>query len=128
MSKLHPDWPETDLSGASWEKPDPFGDIECALHVARGGRPLVLADLASVTDYSIRSDDGEWQPGGSIATELSMYILGTLKTGEWFALEAWNDYTGWGCQDGADLYIGPTREDVIANGVTNDGRSALGIT
>lgn len=68
-----------------------------------------------------------WKMGEAVGTELSMVVLGELHDGRWFGLEAWNDFTGWGCQDGADLYIGESRIDVVLNGLTQEGRSALGI-
>ncbi len=126
---LHPDFPATPEKGTStWDMPSPLNDIEAAL-AAAGGRADIW-DIAEVTDWSISHHGIDWTKGGSGGSELSMFLIARLKPGrvaEWVALEAWNDFTGWGCQDGADAYYGPTREDVIANGLTNDGRSALGM-
>lgn len=123
---LHPDFPPTEKTGRYPEYPDPLYDINTALETS--GKGIGIEDLASVDLYDITSDHGKWAPGGSVATELSMTLLGTLKDGRWFGLEAGNDYTGWGCQDFADLYIGGTREDVILNGLTTEGRNTLGLS
>lgn len=127
---LHPDFPEATTSEHRWDQPTPLDDIASAFEVA-GVEGVTFEDIASVTHYSIDYHGVKWEPapgdsGGG--TELGMVLLGTLNDGRWFGLEAWNDYTGWGCQDNADLYVGPTREDVIANGITADGRAALGVS
>lgn len=123
---LHPDWPVASDGKHYWDQPDPIADLISALDCA--GATVALDDIAAVTEYDVTSDDGKWAPGGTVATELSMTLLGMLRDGRWFALEAGNDYTGWGCQDFADLYIGATREDVIANGLTTEGRNTLGVS
>lgn len=125
--RLHPDFPETPEKGTrSWDIDTPLDDIEQALQ-ASGGKADVW-DLAEVTDYSVSYHGTEWTPQNNAAgSELSLYVIARLKDGRWLGLEGWNDYTGWGCQDGADAYFGTSREDVIANGITNDGRSALGL-
>lgn len=126
--RLHPAWP--DVEGAPeyvWDYPDPVRDLAHALNVA-SGPTIPLIWVAAVEEFFIDSNDGRWtKEGDGVGTELSMVLIGTLTDGRWFALEAWNDYTGWGCQDGADIYAGPTREDVIANGLTNSGCLALGL-
>lgn len=77
-------------------------------------------------DYGSEGVQG-WEMGQEVGTEMTMVVLGELQDGRWFGLEAWNDYTGWDCQDGADIYIGESRIDVVLNGLTQEGRSALGI-
>ena len=124
---LHPDFPER-VEGDRWNQPDPIADIIYALDAAASSG-LTLGDLAEVTEYDISSHGLKWSPGSdAIGSELQMTLLGRLQDGRWFSLDAWNDYTGWGCQDRCDIYIGDTREDVIANGLTAEGRNALGVT
>lgn len=123
---LHPDWPAVREGERTWDQPDPIADFLTALGTA--GNDVTIGDVASVVAYDVTSEDGKWQPGGTVATELSMTILGTLRDGRWFALEAGNDYTGWGCQDFADIYVGGSREDVVTNGLTTEGRNALGLS
>ena len=77
-------------------------------------------------DYGSEGVHG-WRMNDPVGTEMSMTVLGELIDGRWFALECGNDYTGWGCQDFADLYIGKDRIDAVLNGLTTEGRSALGI-
>lgn len=130
--RLNHDFPEVDPALARYDLPDPYSDIAIALEsgsysgLIKSNERLTLTDLAEVVEYSITSNSGEWTgEGGAIGTELSMVLVGRLADGRWFGLEAWNDYTGWGCQDSSDIYVGPTLTDVSINGLTNDGRSAL---
>jgi hypothetical protein len=123
---IHVDFPDLPEKGTrSWDMPVPLDDIQTALE--QGGGRADLWDVAEVTEYAIDYHGTPWSPGSGGGSELGLVLVARLKDGRWLGLEAWNDYTGWGCQDGSDLYIGPTREDVIANGITNDGRSALGL-
>lgn len=124
---LHPDFPERAASNQSWDQPDPLGDIISALDYANGG--VTIGDIAEVVAYDITSNDSKWSPGRRVGSELSMTLLGRLHDGRWFGLEAGNDFTGWGCMgDQADLYVSDSREDVILNGLTAEGRNALGVT
>ena len=126
-TQLHPDWPEVIDGKRFWEQPHPLADVISALDFAPG--EVGLSDLATVELYAIDSNDGQWSPGRTVGTEVSMTLLGTLADGRWFALEAGNDYTGWGCLgDQADLYVGDTRDDVIRNGLTTEGRNQLGLS
>lgn len=69
---------------------------------------------------------GKWQPGTDTGTELSLYAVLRLKSGLWASVVAGNDYTGWGCQDHADVRIGETEEAVVTHGLDAEGRVALG--
>lgn len=128
---LHPDWPElSDERLQPWDLPEPWYDFVSALDAVYGDvEKITVTQVAKIERYRVSWHGQVWVPGSNDAggTELDMQLLGKLHDGRWFALEAWNDYTGWGCQDGADLYIGRTRKDVIANGLTESGRSALGL-
>jgi hypothetical protein len=124
--RLHDDWPEVNGDDAYFILPTPYDDISVALETARA--PVALADLATVTHYGINYHGHTWTPGEAGGSELEMVLLGTLRDGRHFALEAWNDYTGWGCQDGADFYAGDTEGDVIHNGLTQEGRTRLGVS
>jgi hypothetical protein len=130
--RLHPDFPEAPAGADRWDLPAPLDDIASAFGAQYGTQkdPVALDQVATVDRYFIDSNGGQWTPetpdaGGS---EVTLVLLGTLKDGRWFGLEAWNDYTGWGCQDGCDIYVGPTREDVVANGLTVEGRNHLGLS
>lgn len=127
---LHPSLPALpaiESTKHSWDLPTPLDDIAMALDGARGAGSISLWHLVEVTDLSVSYHGADWALGHSGGTDLALYLIARLVDGRWIGLEAWNDYTGWGCQDGSDAYIGATRDDVIANGITNDGRSALGM-
>jgi hypothetical protein len=127
---LHPDLPPLVGGLKSWDLPVPLDDFASALEspsiqpADAGGISLDM--VKTVERYSVNYHGADWKPGDTGGTELGLFAVGTLMDGRWFSVEAWNDYTGWGCQDGSDVYIGATEADVVANGVTNDGRSALG--
>src|SRR5690606_14470617 len=102
---------------------DPYYDLGSAL--SRGG--VGLAEIKRVDLYSIAYHGTKWSPGGGAGTELELVLLAGMVDGRWVAAEAWNDYTGWGCRDNSDVHIAATRDQAIANGLTNSGRLALGL-
>lgn len=129
--KLHNDWPEvvaTRDDESYYMYPDPYSDVAQALGEA--GAPYTLLDLGAVNRYHITSTSGDWAPDNpEVGTELYLVLVGTLRDGRWFGLEAGNDYTGWGCMgDAADFYVGDTEDDVIRNGLTQEARGALGVS
>jgi len=132
---IHKDWPPVDLTETShWCHGAPTSDLAEALAyetltaepVPVTTRHIDLTDVATVERYAISYHDDEWKPGESAGTELDMVVVGTTITGEWFAVEAWNDYTGWGCQEGSNVRLGATEEHVVAHGLTVEGRAKLG--
>lgn len=125
--RLHRDFPEIEVQGdeSYWSYPDPYADIAAALNVA--STSTTLTDIAAVERYHIASHGVTWEPGSTIDSELELVLLGRLGDGRWFGLEAWNDYTGWGCGEGADFYVGDSEDDVILNGLTQEGRAALAV-
>lgn len=78
-----------------------------------------LAQSLTHIAYHVTSPEG----GGSI----SLYYVGETPSGTFIALEAWADYTGWGCQDGADLVERDTFDEVVRDGVTMEAAGLLGI-
>lgn len=66
-----------------------------------------------------------WDPSDS--GEPTFYALIKLKSGEWAALEAWHDYTGWDCRSGASFHVAPDRDTAIRLGFGEDARRALGL-
>lgn len=89
---------------------------------------LALLHVESVeAAYASYHGEGRWEPGRDQGTELTLYALVKLRDGRWCSVDAWNDYTGWGCQDGVDVRIAATRERVISHGMTNEMRDALGV-
>ena len=119
IPQLHPDWPTPDPVMSierPWSWPSPYYDFLCALD--RADALDRLGAIRSVERYSIEHNGG--------GTELSMGILGRIGEDEWFILTGWNDYTGWGCQDGASFTTYSTLQDAIDNGLTNEERTLLG--
>ncbi len=54
-------------------------------------------------------------------------IYGKLRDGRWFYLEAGCDYTGWDCQAGGSATVGKSRKEIERFGMTDEGRSRLGV-
>lgn len=139
MTIIHKDWPAVPSKGTfkySWEFDGAIGDLKEALESAvacpasiqsTDSESLELWDVATIERYKLRYHGNDWGPsdheGG---TELELNIVGTLKDGRWFSIEAWNDYTGWGCQDGSEVRIGATEAEVVNFGLTKEGRASLG--
>lgn len=96
-------------------------ELACALQY--GAFREDADDLAKSLEhiaYHVSSPEG----GGSI----DIRYVGKTPTGSFIALEAWADYTGWGCQDGADLVERETFDEVVRDGVTMEAAGILGIT
>jgi hypothetical protein len=58
----------------------------------------------------------KWSEDGG-GTEWSGGFLLRLKTGEYVYVTGWCDYTGWGCQDGVEVYrftVRPTWDEMMA--------------
>jgi hypothetical protein len=134
--KLHEDWPAYDVGAASYDLPVPINDVAYALEAARHFTASVAPELvdpstigqgAEVARYKVRYHDADWTPddkgGGS---ELDLTIVARLTDGRWLSIEGWNDYTGWGCQDGSEVRVGTSEDDVVWNGLTAEGRTKLG--
>lgn len=96
-------------------------------------RPKVDAicthDVAEVTDWFISyHSGGRYEVGsGDTGTELDLVAVLRLWDGRWASVQGWNDYTGWGCQDGSTVAIGESREQVIRFGLDEEGRRKLGL-
>ncbi|MCW5953406.1 MAG: hypothetical protein KIT69_14225 [Propionibacteriaceae bacterium] len=116
-----------------WGKPGseswystPTADLAAALNYY--GPAGVSIDSVKRIHHGYASYHGDEWTGGDegIDTELDLAVVAELWDGRWIAVVASNDYTGWGCRDSADVYVGPTREDVIANGLDQGYRVILG--
>jgi hypothetical protein len=86
-------------------------------------------DVAEVTDWFVSyHSGGRYVVGsGDTGTELELFAILRLHDGRWASVSAWNDYTGWGCQDGSNVAIGDSREQVITFGLDEEGRRKLGL-
>ncbi len=115
--------PLSDTTNA-WDYSTPTGDLRSALDQCQ-------TDIrVSSIEYGYASYHGsEWaEPDDSLGTELDLAAVLRLTDGRWAAVEAWNDYTGWGCLAAADWYIGESLDDVVSNGLTQEGRAHLGLS
>lgn len=91
---------------------------------------ITTADIKEIHEWFVSYHGVRWvnrypETDGR-GTELSMSVLCELNDGSWAWVTAWNDYTGWGCQDGVDIYVG-TREEIINNCMTKGEREELGL-
>lgn len=115
----------------------PFDDIATAFSEARRDTrearpagaelpPINYTDVDEVTDWHISYHGAKWQQhGDALGSELELVLVMRLNDGRWAALYGWNDYTGWGCQDGSSLRIGESRDDVIKWGLDEFERGLL---
>ena len=85
-------------------------------------------------DVSVARDEVEevlhqhLQMGDSGYAEMDLVAVLKLKDGTFASVHAGTDTTGWGCHgDYVRWYRGPTLEDVIYNGLTNESRDWLGL-
>lgn len=57
----------------------------------------------------------------------SWMMVGKLKDGRFFFLDAWCDYTGWDCQSGGDAQVANTLENLKRYGMTEEARGRLNL-
>lgn len=70
------------------------------------------------------TSNGGGDLGSEIYTELQLYAVVRFEDGRWGYVEAWNDYTGWGCQDGVEWNVADTAEQLRPL-ITDEGRAHL---
>jgi hypothetical protein len=111
-----------------------------------------LVFLAARFDTEITLDDWLWQslyeyatgdvPEPEQITEIthlwavspegwgstSIAFLARLTDDRWATCVAWSDTSGFGCREGVDWRINPTRETAIAMGLDKESRSHLGLS
>lgn len=135
--QLNPNWPPYDeaqryLDGnPHYELVSAFeayGDFSTASFPSEKVNPFTFDDIAEVTEYDIKSHEERWEkPGDYIGSELDMVVVGRLKDGRWFSGKAWNDYTGWGCQDGVDWKVADTYTQLVYDGLDDEDRNRLAL-
>jgi hypothetical protein len=54
-------------------------------------------------------------------------IWGRLRSGAWFSLKAWCDYTGWDCLASGTSYTANTKKELIRMGMDFGMRQRFGI-
>lgn len=111
-----------------------------------------LATLTARFDTELRLDEWDWSAlfeyGEGVApapeaiieiTELwmispegwasrSIALIGRLTDGQWATCVAWADTSGFGCQQGVDWCVQPTRELAISQGLDKESRAHLGLS
>lgn len=55
-------------------------------------------------------------------------FIAKLHDGRWATCVAWSDTSGFGCQQGVDWRINPTRELAISQGLDKESRAHLGLS
>lgn len=76
--------------------------------------PVGIDDVTEVIAKSEGENDGP-----------SWMMVGRLKDGRFFFLDACCDYTGWDCQAGGDVQVADTLENLKRYGMTEDARERL---
>lgn len=120
----HPNWPTYDPAVGAYRLEPPVSDLVSALELSSDSPDP--GDVLAIERYAVSYHGLTWKPGDKGGSELEMQILGRLTDGQWFTVEAWNDYTGWGCGEASDVRVSDTRDAAIAE-LTQDARYALGI-
>jgi len=118
-------WEDLDTENGPWNYSTPTGDIAYAISESKGAIKLNQVEKI-LNGWAQYHYDGKWEPGKPVGSELVLYVTGKLKNGKYFALEAGNDYTGWGCMgDYVSVTIHYNLDDLINNGLTQEARTLL---
>ncbi len=59
--------------------------------------------------------------------EASWRCAGILRDGRAFYIEAWCDYTGWGCQEGGSSVVAEDWDRLVQFGMGSDARTLWGL-
>lgn len=88
------------------------------------------ADLFELKD--VRAIHAHWSQCSCRSLEICdsyceqyYWVLAELNDGRWAGCEAWNDTTGWGCQDGIEWGIASDRETAWNLALSEEGRAVL---
>lgn len=88
-------------------------------HPALSEAGVDLNDVREIVHYWSRADIEGWD-GDEVK-----YVI-TLTDGRWVFVEGWCDYTGWGCQDGADAYYASSEEELVKHHLSVGDRELFG--
>lgn len=61
-----------------------------------------------------------------VGTELTLLSILKLNDGRWAFVNAWNDYTGWGCQDQVSIRIHADYWQLQLHGIAPEEKRMLG--
>lgn len=76
--------------------------------------PFGIDDVSRILKFVEGENDGP-----------SWLMVGKLKDGRFFFLDAGCDYTGWDCQAGGDAQVANTLDNLIRYGMDESGRERL---
>lgn len=94
-------------------------------YVGRDGVSALTAQYASpAMVLEVVHFDGSTNEGG---TELNLNAVMVFADGSWAWVTAWNDYTGWGCQEGVSWVLAPDRDTMERFGIDDATRRLFGI-
>jgi hypothetical protein len=77
--------------------------------------PFSIEDVSEILKFDNGTNDEE-----------SWVMVGKLKDGRFFFLDAWCDYTGWDCQSGGDAQVANSLENLTRFGMDEKARERLG--
>jgi hypothetical protein len=98
-----------------WQEVFKYADASPA-RPGDSGKAYQITDVDSVVATADGENDGADWVG-----------LFRMNDGQFLAINAGCDYTGWGCQEGGSSKIAKTKEDAIALCLTNEERERLGL-
>jgi hypothetical protein len=73
-----------------------------------------IASIAAAWGHSDNDDAGHYRWAEDGGTDWSGGFLMQLRDGRFAYLTGWCDYTGWGCQDGAELHFFDAKPELSA--------------
>jgi hypothetical protein len=76
--------------------------------------PFTIDDVSRILRFENGENDGP-----------SWIMVGRLKDGRYFFLDAGCDYTGWDCQAGGDAQVADTLDNLIRYGMYESARDRL---
>lgn len=118
-------WPDEELV-YDFENALLYGETRVVGVGAAALPPITSEQVAEVVRWQVDYHGSKWEPGQDAGSELSLHAVLRLVDGQWAAIVAGNDYTGWGCQDWSDVRVGPSEADVVRHGLDHGGRLLLG--
>ncbi len=102
-------------------------ELGCAL--THGSPTFLRASPLRERSYAFVESDIDFVAASTLETgdfsETDIAAVVRLLNGDWAALEAGCDPTGWDCQSWCDIRIGPDLSDVVNYGLSEEARRLL---
>ena len=93
-----PSWAKVGETPESWTR----AILELGYCLDENPGPFAFKDIAEATMTELESDEGDAGEYPEGYGDRNYVWEVKLKDGRHFHVEGWHDYTGWGCQDGAE--------------------------